>query len=47
MTGIVLFEISFLWAIFSLRQELSKPHEIKKVRQNLFREKYLYKRNEN
>lgn len=41
---IVIFAVSFFWAIFSLRKELRRPKEIKKAEQELKREKILFKR---
>jgi len=41
---LVLFIISFLWAFFSLKRELSRPKEIKKAKKDLLREKILFKK---
>jgi Na+/melibiose symporter-like transporter len=38
----VLFVISFLWALFSLRKELSKPKEVSFVKDELMKEKVLF-----
>lgn len=39
----VIFIASFLWALWSLRQELTKPKEVKNVEKELAREKILFK----
>ncbi len=41
--GIIL-AISFLWALTNLSSELSKPKELKKIKQSLSKEKILFKR---
>ncbi len=41
---IVIFVLSFLWALFSLRGEIVKPKALKKIKDELAREKILFKR---
>jgi hypothetical protein len=40
----VLLGISFLWALYSLFSELAKPKELAKIKENLHKEKILFKR---
>jgi Na+/melibiose symporter-like transporter len=39
---VVIFIISFLWALLSLRKELSKPKEVALVKDELMKEKILF-----
>ena len=39
----VLLLVSFIWALLSARHELNHPHEIKKAKKKLLREKILFK----
>jgi hypothetical protein len=40
---IILAAISFIWALLSLRRELSKPKEIEHASRDLKRERILYR----
>ncbi len=40
---VILVVISFIWALVSLRRELSRPKEIEHVTKDLKREKILYR----
>jgi len=40
----VIFLLSFAWALFSLRSEIVKPKALKKIKDELQREKILFKR---
>lgn len=42
IAGIVIFVISFLLALLSLKKELSKPKEIKIAKDELMKEKVLF-----
>lgn len=39
---LVIFVISFLWALFSLRKELGRPKEVSLVKEELMKEKVLF-----
>ncbi len=41
---IVLFIVSFFWALYGLSSELAKPKELKKIKEKLHKEKILFKR---
>lgn len=40
----VILVLSFVWALFSLRGEIIKPKALKKIKDELAREKILFKR---
>ncbi|MBP9815355.1 MAG: hypothetical protein KBC63_03450 [Candidatus Levybacteria bacterium] len=40
----VLLGVSFLWALHGLSSELAKPKELAKIKENLHKEKVLFKR---
>ena len=40
----VLLILSFVWALFSLKKELKRPHEINSAKKELMKEKVLFKR---
>ncbi|MBP7832312.1 MAG: hypothetical protein KA035_00910 [Candidatus Levybacteria bacterium] len=44
ITITVIFILSFIWALFSLRGEIIKPKALKKIKEELAREKILFKR---
>ncbi len=41
---IVIFLISFIWAYFSLKKDVSRPKEVKHAQKELLREKILFQK---
>jgi len=40
----ILIVLSFLWALWSLRHEISKPKALKQIKDELAKEKILYQK---
>lgn len=41
---IVIFLVSFVWAYFSLKRDISRPKEVKHAQKELLREKILFQK---